>query len=86
MVYCSRYKDKFDDYVRNAYCTNSQKKNLLDRITFMIDPLELIKNGIPVYKTYQRPRDYICTFFRVFSPLFRHIIADSPRVSMWAKL
>ena len=76
------YKDKFDDYVRNTYCTNSQKKNLLDRITFMIDPLELIKNGIPVYKTYQRPRDFICTFFRVSFFLSRLIIAASPRALM----
>ncbi len=29
----------------------------------MVDPLELIKSGIPVYKTYQRPRDFVCTFF-----------------------
>lgn len=29
----------------------------------MIDPLELIKVGIPVYKSHQRPHDFICTFF-----------------------
>jgi hypothetical protein len=32
----------------------------------MIDPLELIKAGISVYKTYQRPKDYICTFFKAY--------------------
>ena len=31
----------------------------------MIDPIEIIKNGIPVYKAYQRPKEYICTFFKV---------------------
>jgi hypothetical protein len=59
------YKDKFDDYVRKHYCLSSQKKTLLERITFMIDPLELIKAGIPVYKTFQRARDFVCTFFKV---------------------
>ena len=60
------YKEKFDEYVRSKYCNNTLKKNLLEKLTFMIDPLELIQNGIPVYKTYQRARDYICTFFKVF--------------------
>lgn len=32
----------------------------------MADPLELIDAGIPVYKTYQRPRDYICTFLKAY--------------------
>jgi hypothetical protein len=25
---------------------------MLDRITYMIDPLEIIRSGIPVYKAY----------------------------------
>ena len=63
-----------------------QKKNLLDRITFMIDPLELIENGIPVYKTYQRPKDYICTFFKVQKSINeRPIIAVFPKVIMSGK-
>lgn len=56
----------FDSYVKNKYCLNSHKQSLLDRITFMIDPLELINAGIPVYKAYQRPRDFICTFFLAY--------------------
>lgn len=32
----------------------------------MVDPLELIQAGIPVHKTYQRPHDFICTFFQAY--------------------
>jgi hypothetical protein len=32
----------------------------------MIDPLELIDNGIKVYKAYQRPHDYILTLFNAY--------------------
>ncbi len=39
---------------------------LLDKITFMVDPLDLIQQGIKVYKAYQRPKDYICTFFKAY--------------------
>ena len=53
-------------HVKNKYCLNSHKKSLLDRITFMVDPVELMEAGIPVYKAYQRPHDYICTFFSAY--------------------
>jgi len=45
-------KEKFDDFVRRK--TGSD--NLLDRITFMVDPLELQQEGIKVYKIYQHPK------------------------------
>ena len=45
-------KEKFDDYV----LTKTGKRELLDSITYMIDPLELVRNGIRVYKTYQHPK------------------------------
>ena len=32
----------------------------------MIDPAELIDNGISVYKAYQRPREYIMTCFGAY--------------------
>lgn len=60
------HKSNFDMYVKNKYCLNSHKKSLLDRITFMVDPVELMEAGIPVYKAYQRPHDYICTFFSAY--------------------
>ena len=31
----------------------------------MIDPKELINAGIKIYKANQRPREYVCTFFKV---------------------
>jgi len=60
------YKEKFDKYIKDKYCQNTFKKTLLQRLTFMVDPLELISIGIPVYKTYQRPRDYVCTLFKAY--------------------
>ena len=45
-------KDAFDSYILKK----TGKRELLNSITFMIDPLELIENGIKVYKAYQRPR------------------------------
>jgi len=32
----------------------------------MIDPLELMENGIKVYKAYQRPREYMLTLFGAY--------------------
>ncbi len=32
----------------------------------MLNPLEIKNAGIKIYKTYQRPGDYICTFFKAY--------------------
>lgn len=32
----------------------------------MIDPIELMEHGIKVYKTYQRPKEYILTLFGAY--------------------
>lgn len=32
----------------------------------MLDPLEILKAGIKVYKTYQNPGEYVCTFFKAY--------------------
>lgn len=45
---------------------------MLDRITFMIDPLEIIRNGIPVFKANQNPGEYVCTFFKAYHAGFSH--------------
>lgn len=50
------YKEKFDQYVRTKFDGSLRKKNLLDKIVLMIDPQELLKQGIQVYKANQRPR------------------------------
>ena len=53
----------------------------------MIDPLELIENGIPVYKAYQHPKDFICTFFKVKKWINeRRIIVVFRRDTMLVKL
>lgn len=57
-----KYKEKFQKFVTRK----TGQENLLDKITFMLDPLEVIKSGIPVYKTYHKPGQYVCTFFKAF--------------------
>jgi len=46
------HKRQFDDFVFEKY----SNRNVLNKITCMIDPLELIKVGIPVYKAQQKPK------------------------------
>lgn len=55
-------KEKFDGFVLKK----TGKRELLNSITFMIDPIELMENGIKVYKAYQRPREYILTLFNAY--------------------
>ena len=50
------------------------KKDLLNRITYMIDPLEIKAQGITVHKANQRPGQFICTFFKVNNSSCRPII------------
>lgn len=38
----------------------------------MIDPLEIMAQGITVYKANQRPGNYICTFFKAYHGGFSH--------------
>lgn len=79
-----RYKEMFDAYVRDHYET-TKRKNLLEKITLLIDPLELIRNGIKVYKVQQRPRDYVFTCFKVPPSPPRPTTAGSPTVSTRAR-
>ncbi len=37
----------------------------------MIDPLELIRSGIQIFKAHQRPRDYILTFAKVSQQIIK---------------
>lgn len=71
-----KHKEAFDNYVKNQY-EKGKKKNLLEKITLMIDPMELIKAGIAVYKIHQRPRDYVVTFLKVQYFILRPIIVVS---------
>jgi hypothetical protein len=38
----------------------------------MLDPLEIMKSGIPVYKANQNEKEYICTFFKAYHAGFSH--------------
>jgi hypothetical protein len=58
----AKYKEKFDEFVKRK----TGRDDLLDRITFMIDPLEIMRAGIQVYKTHQKPGDYVCTFYKAY--------------------
>ena len=80
-----KHKEDFDRYVKER-CESKRKKNLLEKITLMVDPLELIKHGIPVYKVNQRERDFVATFLKVYFPLLRLITADFHTASTLAKL
>ena len=71
------YKAVFDQYVQTHHET-SKKKQLLEKIILMVDPLELIRAGIPVYKVNQRPRDYVVTFLKVPLPPLRPTTAAFP--------
>lgn len=55
-------KQKFDAYVLKK----TGKREFLNSITFMIDPIELMENDIKVYKAYQRPHEYILTLFNAY--------------------
>ena len=55
-------KQAFDDFILKK----TGKREFLNSITYMIDPAEIMANGITVYKAYQRPREYILTLFGAY--------------------
>ena len=76
-------KEKFDRYVKKV----TAKEDLLDRITFMVNPLEIKKAGIRVYKINQAPREYVCTFYKVYFLNYVRLTMVVFRMgSMWARL
>lgn len=52
----------------------------------MVDPLQLMKAGIHIFKLHQRPRDYVLTFAKVIQQLYRYITVVFPMDTMWARL
>lgn len=38
----------------------------MSKITYMVDPREIMAEGIQVYKTYQKAQQYVCTFFGAY--------------------
>jgi histone demethylase JARID1 len=60
-------KERFDEFVRKLYNKQlSSKPDFMHRITLMIDPLEIIKAGIKLYKINHTPRSYVFTFPKVY--------------------
>lgn len=60
-------KSKMENFLINKYenlkCKN---KNLIEKLTLLIDPYELAKNGIRVTKTIQSPGEIILTLPNAF--------------------
>ena len=55
-------KEKMDAYIKNKYFATCLKQpDLIHRLTVHISPLELIKNGIKVYRVVQNPGEIIVT-------------------------
>lgn len=55
-------KEKMDEYIRNKYyATFLRYPDLIHRLTVHINPMELIANGIKVYRTVQKPGEIIVT-------------------------
>lgn len=55
-------KEKMDEYIRNKYfATLLKQPDLIHRLTVHISPLELIQNGIKVYRTVQNPGEMVIT-------------------------
>ncbi len=55
-------KNKMDDYIKKKYfATYLKQPDLIHRLTVHISPLELIKNGIKVYRAVQNPGEIIIT-------------------------
>lgn len=57
------HTEKMRQFMRDRYAKELQeRKYLLTEVVISFSPLELIKEGIPVYKTYQQPGEMIITF------------------------
>lgn len=55
-------KEKMDNYIKNKYYALLLKQpDLVHYLTVFIDPLELMRNGIEVYKAVQNPGEIIIT-------------------------
>jgi histone demethylase JARID1 len=56
-------KEKMDNYIRKKHSQLLDKDpSFIHRLVLLIDPLELIENGINVYKLVQRPGEMVVTF------------------------
>ena len=57
-----KQKEEFDEYVKNKfYATLLKQPDLIHKLIVHIHPLELIANGIKVFKTIQHPGEIVIT-------------------------
>ena len=55
-------KEKMDEFIKNKYfATILKQPDLVHRLTIHINPLELMKHGIKVYRVVQNPGEMIVT-------------------------
>jgi len=73
--YCipSSHKEEFEHVIKEKYCELFIfHPDLLYNIVLTMNPLELVKRNIPVYRTEQHPREFIITFPKVYHAGFSH--------------
>jgi len=68
-----KYKEDFDKVIKDKYQKLFEKNpGLLYNITLIISPLELLERGVPIFRTEQKPREYIITFPKAYHAGFSH--------------
>jgi len=73
--YCvpGEYKKQFETIMKNKYPDIFAKKpHILHNIILMMNPLELMKHNIPVYRTEQCGNEFIITFPKAYHCGFSH--------------
>jgi histone demethylase JARID1 len=67
------YKEQYDNYFKKKYADLLKKsRTLLSDIVVTINPVELIENNIPVFRTEQYPNEFIVTFPKAYHSGFSH--------------
>lgn len=79
-------KEKMDEYIKNKYYAILIKQpDLIHFLTVFIDPLELMRNGIEVYKAVQNPGEIVITLPEGYHSGFNSgfNIAEAVNFSVW---
>ncbi|KAL4442296.1 hypothetical protein ABPG74_005637 [Tetrahymena malaccensis] len=67
------YKYKFEEVYKKTYPHIFKKKpDVLFHINLMLSPAVALENGIPVYRTEQKPGEFIFTFPKTYHAGFSH--------------
>jgi len=73
--YCvpGEYKKQFETIIKSKYPDIFEKKpHILHNIILQMNPLELLKHNIPLYRTEQYANDFIVTFPKAYHCGFSH--------------